>query len=401
MADTDCLYCSASNLGHLIDFGVQPLTNRWPVSAIADEYRFRLMLGQCGACGVVQLLDPPPPEEIRSRYDWLNYNEPEGHLDDVVGRIMGLPGVSPASVVAGTSYKEDTTLARLNRRGWPNTWRLELSPDLAEHDLRAGLETIQQRLTPETAEAIAACRGRPDVLFVRHIIEHAQQPRRFAEAVSRLAKPDGYVLFEIPDCTRSLKRHDYSMPWEEHVAYFTPGTFRTALTTLGFDVLELVEYEYSHENSLVAFCKTAPRGADDSGSSPTDLGVELQLGAAYGEAFPRVRTDYQTALGNFRRNHGKIAALGAGHLAATFINVLGLAELLDCVVDDNPQKQGLFMPGSKLPIVPSSALVERDIRLCLLSVNPEVEAKVRQKNAAFEARGGRWMSMFTGRPTFD
>ena len=68
-------------LGQLIDFGLQPLTNRWPISATSAEYQFRLLLGQCGACGVVQLVDPPPPEEIRSHYDWLSYNEPEGHQE--------------------------------------------------------------------------------------------------------------------------------------------------------------------------------------------------------------------------------------------------------------------------------------------------------------------------------
>ena len=44
--------------------------------------------------------------------------------------------------------------------------------------------------------------------------------------------------------------------------------------------------------------------------------------------------------------------LGAGHLSGAFINLYGLAEQIEFVADDNPNKQGLLMPGSRLPILP-------------------------------------------------
>ena len=64
------------------------------------------------------------------------------------------------------------------------------------------------------------------------------------------------------------------------------------------------------------------------------------------------------------------------------------------VIDDNPHKRGLYMPGSKLPIAGSPALLERDISLCLLSLNPIGEQKVIEKNSAFVERGGTFASIF-------
>jgi hypothetical protein len=52
------------------------------------------------------------------------------------------------------------------------------------------------------------------------------------------------------------------------------------------------------------------------------------------------------------------------------------------------------MPGSKAPILPSSALVDRDIRLCLMTVRAEIEDAVAAKNAAFTAKGGILASIF-------
>lgn len=399
MTPTSCLFCDRPQVRALVDFGLQPLTNRWPVSAeeSADEpeFRFRLAMGQCAGCGVVQLLGPPPPGEVRSRYDWLSYNEPEGHLDDVVQKMLKLPSIGPQSVVAGTSYKEDTTLARLNRRGLERTWRVDLARDLGETDAAAGLETVQERLTAEVAERLGAQRGAADLVMARHIIEHAHHPRSFAAALKRLVKPGGYVVFEVPDCTRSFDRGDFSMPWEEHVAYFTPETYRSGLECLGFEVLSIERYEYSHEDSLVAFCRS---GGTTVVAPPAPSADELSRADRYAAMLPEAKAAYRAYFTTFRRNHGPIAALGAGHLCAGFLNLLELGDLVDFVVDDNPKKQGLRMPGSRLPIVPSSTLVERGVGLCLLSVNPEVERRVREKNAAFTARGGRWMSMFSGRP---
>ncbi|HWW85835.1 MAG TPA: hypothetical protein VNZ26_19695, partial [Vicinamibacterales bacterium] len=93
-----------------------------------------------------------------------------------------------------------------------------------------------------------------------------------------------------------------------------------------------------------------------------------------------------------------IALFGAGHLACTFVSVFDVADSIDCIIDDNPHKRGLYMPGSRLPIVGSAALLERDVSLCLLSLNPIGEEKVVSKNEAFVARGGVFASIFPASP---
>jgi len=63
-------------------------------------------------------------------------------------------------------------------------------------------------------------------------------------------------------------------------------------------------------------------------------------------------------------------------------------------VDDNPNKQGLLMPASRVPVRPSSALLEEGIKLALFSLSPEVEDKVVLKNNAFIEQGGQFSSIF-------
>lgn len=377
----------------MLDFGRQPLSNRYLSADVEEEFTFPFALVQCVGCGTVQLATAPPADELRSRFSWITYNEPESHLDDVVQRVLHHVAVGPQTTCAGVSYKDDTTLDRFARRGLRSFWRIDVAADLGGAEPNAGLETIQERLTPAVAATIAARNGPADVVVVRHILEHAHAPAVFLAAIRNLSRPDGHVIFEVPDCTRGLDLCDYSMPWEEHVSYFTPTTFRRALEHHGYEVVALLDYPSSHENSLVAVCRILPPPASTAPPAAEAVTAELARGDRYAREFSARQLGYRMRL---ESESGKTALFGAGHLSATFVNLLGIADLVSCCIDDNPHKQGLLMPGSRLPIVSSAALDGRDISLCLLSVRPEVEPIVRAKHGAFTARGGSLQSIFPG-----
>lgn len=390
-----CAVCQGPSLTPLLDVGPQPISNRFLRSPTDPEERFPIALQQCDTCGLIQIETPVPARALVPPYDWITYHEPEGHLDGLVDILMTLPGVGAGGVAGGVSFKDDTTLARLERRGL-RSWRLDLREDLgvAEAGPGYGVETIQDRLTPGIADAIARRREPANVLLVRHILEHAGAPLDFIEALKRLVAPGGHIVFEVPDCSRAIEARDYTTIWEEHTLYYTPETLVGGLPRAGLRVERMENYPYPFENSLVAI---ASANGSPPPVRPADAAVvdhERRRGAAFGGAFNAQRDKVRRRLGDHRRDRGAIALFGAGHLAGTFVSLFGVDDLIECVIDDNPHKRGLYMPGSKLPIVGSPALVEREITLCLLGVNPIAEENVIGKHAAFIGRGGVFASIF-------
>jgi SAM-dependent methyltransferase len=374
---------------------MQPICNRFLANAVDEEYKHPLVIGQCGACGVIQISDPVPASELRPRYDWITYNEPEGHLSDLVEIICNLPGVMRESVICGISYKEDSTLTRLNQKGFMRTWRIDPKDDLGISDLRAGIETIQDHLHPDISYTLTQKHGASDVVIVRHILEHAHDTLSFMESIGRLVNPGGYVVFEVPDCTQALETLDCTTVWEEHILYFTPETFRHCFTFGGFSLVHFECYPYAYENSLVGIAQPK-RDAKPSFPSGSILDSEKLRARVFAEDLARQRSNLRRFFSEYRQNHGRIAVFGAGHLACTFINLMGLKDQIDFAVDDNPNKQGLFMPGSRLPIYGSAALIKENIKLCLMSLSPESEDKVIQKSQAFLEQGGVFGSIFPG-----
>src|SRR6266545_3978336 len=123
---TTCKICRTAKLDDWLDFGPQALTNRFLHSADVAEYEYPLAIGVCPRCGTVQLRDCVPTSEMRPRFDWIFYNEPESHLDDAAKVISRLPGLTSNSSIGGLTYKDESTLKRLDQLGCAKTWLADM-----------------------------------------------------------------------------------------------------------------------------------------------------------------------------------------------------------------------------------------------------------------------------------
>jgi hypothetical protein len=358
---------------------------------VREADRHPLVVGQCTACGLTQLIDPMRPAMAKSRFDWLTYNEPEGHLDDLVTRLCRLPGVGREPRIIGVTHKDDTTLARFNRLGYSNTFRYQPDADLGLYDSCAGLESIQFVLDEPTASRLAGKHGQADVLLARHVLEHAQKPDAFLRALGILVKPGGHLVFEVPDCTKFIKACDYSFVWEEHIAYISAKTLVALIRRAGFSVHETILHPYPLEDSLIGVVKNEP---DSLAWRPAKeaLASLLDDGQNFARRHHLLRARMQALFRGWKKEGKRVAIFGAGHLAAKFANMYSLGDLIECVIDDNPHKQALLMPGSRMPIRGSAQLSSIDV--CLLSLNPESEQKVMAKHQNFLKRGGQFLSIF-------
>ena len=386
-----CLVCGSANLAFRVDFGKHPAASFFLVDPQQKEQAYKLVLGQCTQCGSIQLIQPIPYYALVPPYDWLRSREPEEHLDDAVSRIINEGVLSANSVIGGLSYKDDTTIERFNNLGYPITWRLDLQDDFNITNPAAGIETIQKLVSPARMAQIAKQHPSADLLIARHIIEHSENLIAFIEGLAELVTPNGLLMLEIPDCLSSLEIHEYCMIWEEHSLYFTPETFSLVPALGGFSIIWEMIYKRPFENSLVLLARK-----DRTPAKPTiSEAARSQIGIldGYGKGYSTARQNMQDLLATFRREHGAIALFGAGHLAHAFANFMGVSEFIDFVADDTPQKQGMYLSGSKLPIFPSSELLTRNIKLCLLAVSIPTEPVVIERNDDFVTSGGIFRSI--------
>ena len=387
----ECAACQQPTCAEIINFGELPICHHF-LKEGETEVTHPAALGQCSFCGLVQMMEPIPPAKLVPRFDWITYNEPEAHLDAVVEMLQGLPGITSASSIAGLSYNDDSTLRRFRERGFQKTWRVDMSADLEIQVPNAGIETVQSRVKPPLAAKLRQKYGTPDLLIARMILEHTGQASALLQTLRELISPSGYVVFDVPDCGRAFDLFDYTTLWEDHTNYFVEATFRGALTNAGFELERFECYRGPYENCLVAVAKPGASQRLTPLAEP-EKALERKRARDFASKFKERRNSVRRELEGWR-NQGKVALFGAGHQSVMFINLMGLSDLVEFVVDDHPHKCGRKLPGSRLPIVPSTALYSENIKFCLSSLGAASEPKVIKKHEQFVQQGGVFASIF-------
>lgn len=381
----------------LVDFGPQPVSNRFLMrKELAEAPKFPLQLRLRRDSGLIHIGKPFPVDELRPRYDWLTCFEPEDHLDGLVDTIIGLPGVSHASVFGAYSFKDDSTLRRLESRGYGKTWRLDPEADFGIQDDCANVETYQSVLTPPMAAKIRERRGWADVLIVRHVVEHAFNLPNFIRCMRELVKPGGYLVWELPDCERALEAGDCTTIWEEHAFYFTGATFKQLLNAVDTAIVHYESVPYALENSIVAIVRESKSNAVAINLDRQIIEKEISRAIEFTQKVAHRRVRVRKTLEKIRRDRGPIALFGAGHLSVAFLSLMGVADLVSCVLDDNPHKKGMQMPIGGLEIQGSESLYSGRFSTCLLGLNPQNQPKVIGKHGRFVEQGGLFASIFPG-----
>ncbi|MBW2617789.1 MAG: hypothetical protein JRC92_02800 [Deltaproteobacteria bacterium] len=183
------------------------------------------------------------------------------------------------------------------------------------------------------------------------------------------------------------------MIWEEHAVYFTEATLKSALDIGGLTLERFERFPQALEDSLVVIGRA---GDEARPAAPADEPPQAEVASflAYAEGLESTRRAVRERLSRA----GRVAVFGAGHLSCCYINLLGLADRIEFVVDDHPRKQGLFMPGSGRPVLGSQALTERGVSLCLMGLSPDIEDKIMAANQAFLQAGGQFASLIPASP---
>jgi SAM-dependent methyltransferase len=381
-----CRLCSHSPLTLLLDLGKHPIAHRFLESPKQDEYVHSLILFYCDRCGFIQIDDPMPADHLYSNYNWLSAWKAQPHMARLIEGIKSMPNITPSSRLLEAGCNDGSFLQALKQSGFNNLLGVEPAKDASDSAKEKKLDVIHGYFNQPQSEHILSQYGACDLFAARQVLEHIQNLDDFSKAVQRVLAPNGSFLIEVPDFEFCLTAPDYSGIWEEHVNYFTKDTLRLFFEKLGVDVSMTETFLFSGKALAMLGQRKKGIQPDNKYSYMSTLRPKIEYFKNYWTSF---RSDFLSFLKENKGEGKRIAVYGGGCRAAGLINFSGAGPLIDVVLDDQPEKQGKYMPGSRLAVLPSSEMAKQKIDLCLLMVNAENEEKVLAKNREFK---GQWFS---------
>jgi hypothetical protein len=238
-----------------------------------------------------------------------------------------------------------------------------------------------------------------DFLCCRHVLEHIENPLDFLVNLRKILVPHGDVAlyFEVPNARSMFTGFGLWDIIYQHVNYFTIRSLPAIFARAGFEVIDtgtaysgqflFLEARPVPSNRALAHSDlVAPNG-------DSDLKV---LAGAFAARFQESVSAWSKHILAASQEKKRIALWGAGSKGVTFLNVVPHASEIDPVVDCNPRKAGMYVPGSGQQILPPAHLKghEPDI---VVTLNPVYRQEI--ASMLSELRVGAEIITMPGSPT--
>lgn len=353
----------------VIDVGGVPIAHQFASSMKESMERelFPMRLMTCQECGLGQLDETIAPEVLYSGYNfcfsaWKAQPQTQDECQ-IIRQYM------PSGTVLEVGSNDGMFLSEIKEYGDYDCIGIEPNKVACAQARGKGLTVInrffEDALNHELAESSV------QVVVARQVLEHIQDVALFLKSANKLLDIGGLICIEVPNTDIALTTGDVSCLWEEHVNYFTPDSLRNALESFGFEIVVEKTYLFSGEAIMMVGRKIA-----DCVKMRPAKAVNLDKFNDYSAKVDCYRTDLKQLITIAKSNEFSVALYGSGCRASVAIHALDLVEEVDLIVDDQEEKQGMYMPRTTLPVSSSSALLNNSRVLILLAVNNENEDKV-------------------------
>ncbi len=342
--------CSACDGGELVRFleMAETPTNRVTLRATREAAlncrTGRIELGFCVACGAINNMAFDP---ARVDYDPIYDNSlyfsrtfqkySEGVARDLVERY-DLHGKKVIEIGCGKAEFLAQVCALGNNRG--TGFDPSFVAGNANLEVGQGIAVILDVYSERYAHCAA------DFIICRQVFEHIANPRPLLESLRRAFAHNsgGALFFEVPSASFIFQKRSFWDILYEHCFYYSSGALARLFSSCGFDVLRVSETFGGQYVCLEARpCLGTIGSMNDAGADLHSMRRDIQQ---FANAFRHHCSHWKKILEHFGAEGKRIVLWGAGTKGTLFLNTFRDISSLEYIVDVNPRKWGLYIPGS-------------------------------------------------------
>jgi peptide methionine sulfoxide reductase MsrB len=397
----NCRHCG-SHLEHtFLDLGFAPPSNAYLNQAdlTKPEKYYPLKVKVCSHCWLVQTEDYAQADELFSS-DYAYFSSTSSgwlaHAAKYTKSMIERFKLNANSFVMEIASNDGYLLKNFVDAGVP-CLGIEPTASTAAAAEKLGIPVLREFFGEALGKQLAT-KQQADLIAGNNVYAHVPDINDFTRGLKAALKSNGTITLEFPHLMRLIEHTQFDTVYHEHFSYLSLYTVDRIFKAAGLRVWD-VDQLPTHGGSLRIYgCHT-----EDTRNTNENvialLAEEARCGLKTLETYQKfqakadkVKNDILTFLIEQKTAGKKVAAYGAAAKGNTLLNYAGVKpDLLPFVCDAASAKQGKYMPGSHIPILPPSALAKSTPDYVLIlpwNIAPEV----RLQNAALVERGAKFVT---------
>lgn len=356
----NCRYCKEKLKTMFVDLGLQPLSNDYIKKELVGKGQCQLPLraAVCDKCRLVQVLDFEMPEGIfNSEYKYFSSYSASWlkHCETYVDMITDRLSLNSESVVIETASNDGYLLQYFKKYGI-NPIGIEPSRSVAEAAIEKGIET---RIAFWGTEFAKNMEKKADLIIGNNVLAHVPDIRDFVGGFKEALKPEGIVTVEFPHLLNLIRYNQFDTIYHEHFSYLSILAVKRIFEEQGLKLFD-IEKLNTHGGSLRVYAthsenqkQEVSKHVEEILAEETEFGLDKDsVYEEFAEKVKKIKLNILDKLVSLKKGGYQIVGYGAAAKGNTLLNYCGIgSEIIDYVVDANPNKQGCLLPGTLIPVL--------------------------------------------------
>ena len=274
-------------------------------------------------------------------------------------------GYSSSSKVIEIASNDGYLLQYFHKQNIP-VLGIEPTSNTADVAIAKGIDTLVDFFGVRLASELVSKGVQADLLLGNNVLAHVPDIVDFVGGMKIILKPGGVITMEFPHLMQLVDNGQFDTIYHEHFSYLSFHTVKQIFESQGLKMFDVEEIP-THGGSLRIYAchkndkdKKVSENVKKLGEKETEKGM---TGLVYYDDFQRkaqeIKLDLLSFLIDKKKENKKVAAYGAAAKGNTLLNYCGVRnDLIDFVVDANPNKQNKYLPASHIPVVNETHLKE-------------------------------------------
>ncbi|MBP6624440.1 MAG: methyltransferase domain-containing protein [Chitinophagaceae bacterium] len=197
-----------------------------------------------------------------------------------------------------------------------------------------------------------------DLLIGNNVLAHVPNINDFVLGLKLLLNTQGTITMEFPHLIELVENSQFDTIYHEHFSYLSLYAAKQIFEKVGLKITK-VDVLPTHGGSIRLYATHQENAVAIHASVEEVLANEIAKGInqldyykGFQEKALRIKLDVLSFLIEQKNLGHKVVAYGAAAKGNTLLNYCGVKnDLVEFVVDANPNKQNKYMPASHIPIV--------------------------------------------------
>ena len=365
-----CRFCGCPLTDTVVDLGMSPLCESYlgPDRLNSMEPFYPLHVYVCRECWLVQLEQYVSAEDIFSEYAYFSSFSDSWvqHAREYTEKMVDRFGYGPQSHVVELASNDGYLLQWFVKAGIP-VLGIEPAANVAVAAEERGVPTLVRFFGTDLARELVSTGRRADLVLGNNVLAQVPDLNDFVAGMKILLAPDGVITMEFPHVQRLIAENQFDTIYHEHFSYFSAHTTKRILERHGLELFDVEEIP-THGGSLRVYARHAEHTAravepavDELLAREEAFGItDIDRYRRFSAHVEETKRGILDLLIGLKRAGKSIAGYGAPGKGNTLLNYCGIrTDFLDFTVDRSTYKQGLFTPGTHIPILAPEEIARR------------------------------------------